>query len=57
MANGYSQIYGNYIEFNKKEEMNTIIVSGFILLIAIVGTLFIKYQDWHAERHGGAGTV
>ncbi len=25
--------------------MNTLIVAGFILLIAIAGTLFLKYQD------------
>ena len=25
--------------------MNTLLVAGFILLIAIGGTLFLKYQD------------
>jgi hypothetical protein len=36
--------------------MNTIIVSGAILLIAIVGTLILKYQDWQAEKHHSVGS-
>ena len=26
--------------------MNTLLVVGFILLIAVVGSLYFKYQDW-----------
>jgi hypothetical protein len=36
--------------------MNTIIVSGAILLIAIVGTIFFKYQDWLAKKHDSLTT-
>lgn len=30
--------------------MNTIIVAGSIVLIAIVGTIYLKYQDRHDEQ-------
>lgn len=26
--------------------MNTLLVAGFILLIAVIGSLYFKYQDW-----------
>ena len=45
MAHGYSQIYGYGIIAINKKKMNTLIVAGSILLIAIGGTLFFKYQD------------
>lgn len=34
--------------------MNTLIVAGSIVLIAIVGTIFFKYQDWRAMKHRSA---
>lgn len=30
--------------------MNTLIVAGFIVLIAIVGTIFLKYLDYKAAK-------
>ena len=30
--------------------MNTLIVSGSVVLIAILGTLFFKYQDRQTEK-------
>lgn len=31
--------------------MNTLIVAGFIVLIAIVGSIILKYQDHKAAEH------
>ena len=31
--------------------MNTIIVSVSIVLIAVVGTILLKYHDWQGEKH------
>ncbi len=31
--------------------MNTIIVSVSVVLIAVVGTIVFKCQDWLAEKH------
>ena len=36
--------------------MNTIIVAGSIVLIALIGTIFFKIQDWKNEKHQSALT-
>ena len=36
--------------------MNTIIVSVSVVLIAVIGTIFFKYQDWLAEKHHSVTT-